>query len=186
MPNDLIIFDIFAQLLAYPDSNSRSLVEQLWLAVPDEQVALLKNYYDFVKQAELTEIEELFTATFDMNPATCLEVGWHLYGEEYQRGEFLVMMRRALAEQGIAETIELPDHLSHCLRLLAVWPQDESQAFVSDYLQPVLRKITAELTPENPFRSLLATLQAELTRKFGDAGKRLIDKNERELIPSGR
>ncbi len=186
MSDDLSIFNNFAKLFSYPESNSRSLIEQLWMALPEEQVVLLKNCYDFFEQAEQTEIEELFTATFDMNPTACLEVGWHLYGEEYQRGEFLVMMRRALTEHGIAETIELPDHLSHCLRLLAVWPQDDSQAFANDKLQPVLRKILSGVLPENPFRSLLMTLQAGLVRRFGDLGKRLIDKNEGELISAGR
>ena len=40
----------------------------------------------FVEQHELWQIEETFTRTFDVNPACALEVGWHLFGEEYARG----------------------------------------------------------------------------------------------------
>ncbi len=48
--------------------------------------------------------EELYTRTFDLNPVCALEIGWHLFGEDYERGAFLVRMRdqlrRARARRG--------------------------------------------------------------------------------------
>jgi len=40
--------------------------------------------------------------TFDINPACALEVGWHLFGEDYMRGQFLVRMREELSKYEIA------------------------------------------------------------------------------------
>ena len=68
--------------------------------------------------AEPSALEEAFTGTFDVNPACALEVGWHLFGEEYARGMFLVRMREELRKYGLAESSELPDHVSHVLAIV--------------------------------------------------------------------
>ncbi len=51
---------------------------------------------------QLWEVEEAFTRTFDVNPACALEVGWHLFGEEYTAAMFLVRMREELRKHGSA------------------------------------------------------------------------------------
>ena len=56
----------------------------------------------FIEQHDLWEVEEAFTQTFDVNPACALDIGWHLFGEEYARGMFLVRMREELRKHGLA------------------------------------------------------------------------------------
>lgn len=150
-----------AHLLHYPEEDYRRHFERLNSALTGQQglEEMLEPFRTFVANSEFTELEELFTRTFDMNPPSCLEVGWHLYGEDYKRGELLVNMRQALAQYHLPESEELPDHMSHCLQLLARMEPEEAPIFVDEYLLPALEKILESLKPENPFTDLLEVLK---------------------------
>jgi nitrate reductase delta subunit len=86
-------------------------------------------------------LQELYTQTFDWNPDTTLDIGWHLFGENYDRGDFLVKLRDALRRHSVPETGELPDHLSHVLCLLDEMPPEERTAFAAEFVAPALEKI---------------------------------------------
>ena len=87
------------------------------------------------------EIEELYTRAFDLNPICALEVGWHLYGEQYERGRFLVRSRDLLASLDIDEAGELPDHLSSMLIALGRLEPEPAAAFAARFLVPALRRM---------------------------------------------
>jgi nitrate reductase delta subunit len=147
-------------LFRYPDQEYLQHLDHVGQALAEEEVKeMLEPLRSFVAHSDFTELEELFTRTFDMNPLTCLEVGWHLYGEDYKRGEFLVKMRQALAQYDLPESEELPDHMSHCLQLLAFMEPQEAPVLAEGYLLPALKKILKGLKPENPFRGLLEGLE---------------------------
>ena len=113
------------------------------------------------------ELQELFTRTFDLNPMCTLEIGWQLYGEDYQRGEFLVKMRQQLREYELRESGELPDHLSHALALLAHLEPDEAAEFAGSYLLPALDKMrTSWREDRNAFAALLESVFARLCAEF--------------------
>ncbi len=67
----------------------------------------------------LSEREELYTRTLDLNPPAAPYVGYVIWGESYQRGNFLALMSRALKDAGVEAGGELPDHLIPVLRYLA-------------------------------------------------------------------
>ena len=48
------------------------------------------------------------------------------FGEEYARGMFLVRMREEMRKYNLAESVELPDHISHVLAVVAAMPDDEA------------------------------------------------------------
>jgi nitrate reductase delta subunit len=104
--------------------------------------------------------QELFVQTFDLNPASTLEIGWHIFGEQYERGAFLVELRGRLRAADIAETGELPDHLLHVLPLLSRMPPDEAAAFAAARLVPALEKIAAALPDGSPFHRLIRATRA--------------------------
>ena len=107
--------------------------------------------------------EELYTRTFDINPACALELGWHLHGESYDRGAFLVRMRALLAQHNLAESAELPDHLSHALALFGRMSDDEAAAFARESLKPALAQMRTPLAAaQNPHDHLLAAVEAVL------------------------
>jgi len=86
-------------------------------------------------------LQELYTQTFDLNPTCSLEVGWHLYGENYSRGEFLVAMRQTLRRLKVMETTELPDHLTHVLAAFGRMDTAEAGRFGPEFLLPALEKM---------------------------------------------
>jgi nitrate reductase delta subunit len=115
--------------------------------------------------------QELYVQTFEFNPAATLEIGWHLFGENYERGEFLVRMREQLRRYGIQEGSDLPDHLPLLLRLIARSPHDESAQLVGLHLTPALEKIRAALAG-NPYEPVIAEIEAALAADFPDAPSR--------------
>ncbi|MDP6051464.1 MAG: molecular chaperone TorD family protein, partial [Candidatus Latescibacteria bacterium] len=127
----------------------------------------MQTFYHFIIENRLEEIEESFTRLFDMNPSCCLEIGWHLYGEDYQRGMFLVNMRQSLAEEQLEETVELPDHLSHCLRLFTRLEPEDAEIFSQKYLQPAIAKIRTALEAENPYTCVIDLIQYILEEQYG-------------------
>ena len=137
--------------------------EQKAMGFDCEQLAVLLSYPrpeqpwgDFGAEhgLSLEQLQELYVQTFDWNPATCLEIGWHLYGEQYDRGEFLVKMRQELRRHGLEESAELPDHLSHALRLAARMEPGEAEEFREKFVRPAVEKILPALNG-NPYQRLL-------------------------------
>ncbi|MDC0935663.1 molecular chaperone TorD family protein, partial [Pirellulales bacterium] len=125
-------FGTISRLLSYPDNHYMQLVELLYLIVQNElpEAALeISKFGQFVEQCGEYELEEAYTRTFDVNPSCALEIGWHLFGEDYMRGQFLVRMRAELAKYEIPESRELPDHLAHVLAVLAEMPKDDAHQF---------------------------------------------------------
>src|SRR3990172_6774062 len=106
--------DLLASLVKYPRADYKERVEACLRVLSEEHPgagAILQPFADCVRGMSAEELEELYTLTFDINPLCCLEVGWQLYGEEYERGAFLVEMRQLLRDCGVRESTELPDHL---------------------------------------------------------------------------
>ncbi len=165
MAYDNEIFVQFAGLLCYPEigvvERADSLRQKL-LAQQDD----VAEFCSFVQETEHSDVEELFTRTFDMNPARCLEIGWHLFGEDYRRGEFLVQMRQALEEEDLPESAELPDHLSHCLLLLSCLEAEDAPEFAKRFLLPAIEKILAGFQEPNPYRVLIEVLRAVLRKRY--------------------
>lgn len=157
-------------LFAYPDDRYAAHIR----AAGADHPAMAR----FAARAEAlgtTILQEQFTATFDLNPAAALEIGWHLFGEQYERGPFLVMLRERLRAADISEAGDLPDHLRHVLPLAGLMAGDARAAFVTRYLTPALDKIGAAVPDDNPFADLLRaarelTAQAAQTADASGAG----------------
>lgn len=115
-------------------------------------------------------MQEIYVQTFEFNPACALEMGWHLFGENYERGEFLVRMRAELRRHGLSENSELPDHLTHLLRLIGRMERAEALRLAGESLLPALAKI--QLAQDNPYRPVLETVRRKLETDFPDAPRR--------------
>jgi nitrate reductase delta subunit len=115
-------------------------------------------------------MQELYVQTFEFNPACTLEIGWHLFGENYERGEFLVRMRQELRRHGIPESTELPDHLTHLLPLIDRMEHAEAARLAGEYLLPALGKI--QLAEDNPYGPVLESIVQKLQTDFPDAPRR--------------
>ena len=115
--------------------------------------------------------QESYVQTFEFNPACTLEIGWHLFGENYERGEFLVRMREQLRRHGIAESTELPDHLTYLLPLLARMEHGEAAQLAGEFLLPALAKIVGAVQDPD-YQSVLRAIEQQLASDFPDAPRR--------------
>jgi len=126
---------------------------------------------DLLRYPEDPVRQELYVQTFEFNPACTLEIGWHLFGENYERGEFLVRMRDQLRRHGIAESTELPDHFTHLLPLIACMGHGEAAQFVGEFILPALTKIRSAIH-DNAYESVIAGIIEKLEADFPDAPRR--------------
>ncbi len=129
------------------------------------------------------EIEEMFTRTFEINPVCALEVGWHVYGEEYARGALMVRLRQELRRQGIPEISELPDHLLHVLQLLGRLETELADDLAGRYVLPALGKMIDAVDGKDcPYLGLLE-MTRDVVRDEFDAIE--IEPKERRKAPPG-
>jgi nitrate reductase molybdenum cofactor assembly chaperone len=157
------LYDALAGLLCYPGPGYVDRLDECRRAleaVVPEAAERVGHVADRLRGLSDEDIEELYTRTFDLSPVCSLEVGWHLFGENYARGEFLVRMRQELRDRGLAESAELPDHLTHVLPALARMGRKEADRFASRFLLPALEKMLAGLArQENPYPDLLEAVR---------------------------
>lgn len=170
-PEKVRTLGTISRLLSYPDNHYVSLVELLYLLVQAEHAEVTRGVSEFgqyVEQCKEYELEEAYTRTFDVNPSCALDIGWHLFGEDYMRGQFLVRMRGELAKYEIPESSELPDHLTHVLAVIAAMPEDDARAFSHACIFPALHKMEAALdTTQSPYRHVIGCLIAVLEKYYG-------------------
>jgi nitrate reductase delta subunit len=163
-------YDCLAKLLAYPQGDYRDKLDACRRNMADvvpEAASLLDQFAVGLAGRSVEEIEELYTQTFDLNPVCSLEVGWHLFGENYSRGEFLVVMRQELRRYGLPESSELPDHLTHVLRALGHMETPEADRFIRTYVLPALQKMLAALAEkDSPWTLLLEAIRCVLTSPY--------------------
>jgi len=162
---------LLAQLLAYPCGDYGGRLEEAIDAVGRQVPQAsdeLARFAAAVGPLSPEEHEELFTQTFDVNPAAALEIGWHLFGEDYHRGALLVRLRQELRRHGLAESEELPDHLTHVLRLVDRMGQDEAESFVQACVLPAIERVLEGFRgKENPYEHLLDCVAVILRTRFG-------------------
>jgi nitrate reductase delta subunit len=138
------VLESVSRVLRYPDEQTMNGAEMLYVILQGEHADAAKDIADFgefVEQHELWEVEEAYTRIFDVNTSCALEVGWHLFGEEYARGMFLVRMREELRKHGLPESKELPDHITHVLEVLAAMPADKAERFAKACVLPAALKM---------------------------------------------
>ena len=185
------VMDAFARLLAYPGESSAQTAELLYVVLHAELPEAAREislFGRFLEQHNPREVEEIFTGTFDVNPECALEVGWHLFGEEYARGMFLVRMREELRRFNLPESSELPDHISHVLSVVKAMPEEEAQRFVTACVQPAVEKMSQALAKkDSPYRHVIASLAQVFRQKWGDgessAGSNVLHSRSAKVDP---
>lgn len=155
------IYNLLARLLEYPGEDYPKRVARCAQVLAEDgadTAALLEEFSRRLGDLSTEELQELYTRTFDLNPVCSLEVGWHLFGESYERGDFLVKMRQELRRHGLVESAELPDHLTHVLAVLGRMPPADADRLVA-LLFPALDKMRAGFEEsDNPFKNVLESI----------------------------
>jgi nitrate reductase assembly molybdenum cofactor insertion protein NarJ len=166
------LHDALAGLLEYPcdghAARCRALVDRVVAACP----AAEDDLGPIVRLAEAGDLgacEETFVRTFDVNTERALEIGWQVFGEQYARGAFLVRMREWMREHDVAETTELPDHLTQVLRLLGRLPEEQARLLIGAVVAPSLARVRKDLDPDSPYGGVLAVVGRAVSWATADA-----------------
>ena len=155
------LLDAYAGILLYPEQDHGDKVRSCINEFTDEHADVREMVIDYssrVVPLSLSEMEELYIKTFDLNKAGTLDLGWHLFGEDYNRGLFLVKLRQYLQLLEIEETSELPDHVSQVLRVLGRMSRDEANQFAYACVIPSLETIAEGIQDDNPHDRLIQGL----------------------------
>lgn len=161
------IYDLFGRMLSYPEADYQAVVAESRALLGAAAAADVGVFADRLQPLSVGDLQELFTMTFDLNPVSSPEVGWHLHGETYERGEFMVRARQLLRDCGIRESGELPDHLCHLLPALPRLPPAAARTLIGETILPALEKMIAPLAArDNPFDLLLNGIRRVLTQEL--------------------
>jgi len=168
-----IVFEHLAGLFEYPTAEYAHRVAACRQALNGnlaESGQSLKRLEDHCSGLKVGELEEMFTRTFDFDPKRALEVGWHIYGEEYARGTLLVRLRQELREHGIEESAELPDHMTHVLTLLGRLEGQSADELAGQYVLPALDLLlTSVADSDNPYEPLLKVTREVVAAEHPEA-----------------
>ena len=167
MRSRAVIYDRFADLLRYPAGDFTDTVERCRVLLSEtypEAAGQIGEFAETVRLLSPEQRQELFVQTFDLNPVCVLEVGWHLYGDTYDRGTFLVTMRQHMRRLELPEDSELPDHLTHCLEVLGRMDVVGADTFATKSILPALEKMLAGMKGKaSPYEYVLKGLEDVLT-----------------------
>jgi nitrate reductase delta subunit len=156
-----------AGVLTYPEADYERRVEACLALAPPSAREHVAAFAEYVRPLSTEDAQELFTRTLDLNPVCSMELGWHLFGENYDRGLLMARMRRELAAHDIPENGELPDHLTHALLLLARMEPGPAQDFAGAVVAPAVEKMLAAFAgKQNPYEFLLLAFAVRLEEQF--------------------
>jgi len=158
------LYKAFASLLEYPDAGWHERLDAIWEQLASESPTAIGPLLEFTRDVgdlALTGLEERYTQTFDLNPVCTLDIGYHLFGENYKRGIFLANLRDTERRFELEEAGQLPDYLPVLLRLLDKLEDRElRQALISDCIIPALGRMIETLCQAgSPYRGLVMSLE---------------------------
>jgi nitrate reductase molybdenum cofactor assembly chaperone NarJ/NarW len=155
----VIALDRIAPLFAYPGDGYAAGVAE---SARDADLPPLRAFASAVTALPTVQLQEQFVETFDLDPDCALDLGWHLFGERYERGEWLASLRGDLRRVGLEPSAELPDHLTNVLLLLA--REDPARAAdLAARVRPALDRLQAALMRRNsPYQHALSAARQVL------------------------
>lgn len=168
------IYHHLGDLLDYPGPNLADQVRACicrLAPIDAEATTHLLRFLDYVERTPPGQLEEIYTGTFDINPACYIYAGYILFGESFKRGKFLVQLQEKYRERGFSVENELADHLAVLFRFLAILDPDEILAWelIADCLVPVLQAMLANFQPDdeesNPYAYVLRAILNVLAPK---------------------
>lgn len=173
-PADRAVIEALAELLSYPGGRTsdaaRTVLDRGRGSLAESEVTVLVR---FLGATGADRLQELYTSTFDLQPACVPYFGHHLLGEDSPlRGPLLAKLAEIYGGQGFTPREELGDHVAEVLRFVAVAPATPARDdLVRDGLLPGLRKMIESFEDEaNPYRELLAVTERTVRTVIPEAG----------------
>lgn len=157
------IFGLFAEILEYPHAGLADKARECVALITPfhrEAAAGLARFHAFTEQATKSRMEEIYTHTFDLMTVCYPYAGYHLFGESYTRGAFMVKLKEHYLTYGFSAGNELPDHICVILRFLAILgDKDQQRMLIEECMIPVLKKMKMTFVDnDNPYGEVIKSL----------------------------
>lgn len=159
----------FAELFSYPGPSLRTTAAHCAGLLRDRHPAAVEPFSAFTRfldEHPAARLEEVYTATFDLQPACYPYVAYQLCGESQKRTLFLMKLQQLYRQHGFAGDGELPDHLATVLGFIAGSDDPECCAeLIGDGLLPAIDRMLAQAdTTTNPYIHLLQAVRLALAQ----------------------
>ncbi len=167
------IYSKIAHLLNYPSGDYHSTIDDLYSFLDKYANNSLGDFGIVAKHftsLSLTELQEYYISTFDVNASCYLDVGYVLFGEESKRSQFLLHMKSEQITVGNDCGTEFPDHLPNMLTLIDK-TEDEvfKEELVFTILIPALKHMIDNFkTENNPYQYILRILVTVFEKNYPD------------------
>lgn len=150
-------WDRVADLIEYPEGSAYAeLVAAPLDASADSGVAeALGRFRESVAANGARVMQERYVEAFDFDPASTLDLGWHLFGDTPDRGAFLSALRDDIVRAGVFERGELPDNLAIVLRLIARLDATAASRLAARVAPAVARVHDQLRSRNNPYADVL-------------------------------
>jgi len=163
-------YEMLASSLEYPNEQWHAGLDRCQQCLTAEAPDVAAGFIEFrhkLLDLPIDRMQEIYTQTFDLNPVCTLDIGYHLFGENYKRGELLAKLRETEEPFELGQANQLPDQLPVLLRLLPKLEDEELRlALISEILIPALIKMTEALShTDNPYRYLIEMINNSLRRE---------------------
>lgn len=155
-----------AILMEYPEHDYCKSLEQC-IALCSPPMPELTDFASRVNRLPISNLQELYVDFFDLHAETSPYLGHHLFGQDVRRNIFMAKLRDQYRGSGLADSPEMPDHLSQLLRYLALqnvpWNEETAELVERCALPAVGHMLQAAGSNQTPFvhllRSVLVALQ---------------------------
>jgi nitrate reductase molybdenum cofactor assembly chaperone NarJ/NarW len=156
-PTDLL--HVLSMLLHYPDEELFNRLDEIASATdrshPADVRSAIQSFIGELETHSLIQNQERYTAVFDIDPATTLNMTYHVFGDNEKRAAALAHLQHNYEQAGWERiTGELPDYLPMMLEFLSICPHPEHTEPVWQCLQG-MQPLVARLEKKAPVYAAL-------------------------------
>ena len=166
---------LLSALLQYPDHDMLGHIEMIETEVDDmpskEMKKCMDDFLHYLKTHLPIQLQEGYTATFDMNPATTLNLTYHTYGDNEKRADVLARLQQLYQDAGYERiTGELPDYLPMMLEFLSVCRESDNTGLIWECLRGLEDVVDRLQKAAPPYAALLQPLIPMVANRIGSDG----------------
>jgi nitrate reductase delta subunit len=155
------LLKLLSVLLHYPDDEFILSLEEMREAVEEipqvDQREECMNFLNYLGNNPLIRLQEEYTAIFDLNPATSLNLTYHKWGDARERGNALAELNNLYRKAGYENCNgDLPDYLPLVLEFLSINRLTDSFSFIGQYYDQVKAVGSRLREKDSPYSGILA------------------------------
>ncbi len=160
------LYNILARLLDYPSPDLLAHLDEIVqlikadTAIHQHESEEISAFIYWLQTHSLTEIQQIYVQTFDMQPEHDLHMTHHIHGDSRDRGPALIDLAEHFKANGLElKEGEIPDYLPLLLEYVSTLEVDESRFFLAD-VGKILAILAENLEKsESPYAKLIRLVE---------------------------